>query len=121
MDKKTAFAYEHAPLPLPFNPAKLQGLSERLMVSHWENNYGGAVKALNTVRSRLVQALNDANTPPYVYNGLKREQLMRTNIQVPNRLMGISANNGNNKASKERDRHPVVVAPAQGWPEYPPQ
>ena len=46
---------------------------------------------------------------------------MRTNIQVPNRLMGISANNGNNKASQERDRHPVVVAPAQGWPEYPPQ
>ncbi len=48
------------------------------MQSHWENNYGGAVKALNAVRARLHTALQDAELPPYVYNGLKREHLMRT-------------------------------------------
>jgi superoxide dismutase, Fe-Mn family len=44
--------------------------------------YGGAVKALNTLRSRLPEALRDPNTPPYVYTGLKREQLLRTGSMV---------------------------------------
>jgi Fe-Mn family superoxide dismutase len=68
-------------LPLPFDPKSLKGLSEKLIQSHWENNYGGAVKALNVVRGRLQQAL-DADTPPYVYTGLKREQLLRTGSVV---------------------------------------
>ena len=42
-----AFRGVHQPRPLPFDPAKLKGLSEKLIRSHWENNYGGAVKALN--------------------------------------------------------------------------
>jgi superoxide dismutase, Fe-Mn family len=81
-----AFQYQHHPVPLPFDATALKGLSEKLIVSHWENNYGGAVKALNTVRGRLTQALNDANTPPYVYNGLKREQLFRTGSVVLHEL-----------------------------------
>lgn len=82
----TAFGYQHSAVPLPFDAKTLKGLSERLIQSHWENNYGGAVKALNTIRGRLAQALNDANTPPYVYNGLKREQLMRTGSVVLHEL-----------------------------------
>lgn len=78
----TAFAYQHAPLPLPFDVKTLKGLSDKLLQSHWENNYGGAVKALNTLRNRLAQALSDASTPPYVYTGLKREQLLRTGSVV---------------------------------------
>ena len=35
--------------PLSCNPAKLKGLSEKLIVSHYENNYGGAVKRLNAM------------------------------------------------------------------------
>jgi Fe-Mn family superoxide dismutase len=77
-----AFDDAHAPAPLPFDPRRLKGLSERLVQSHWENNYGGAVKALNTLRARLAQALSDSNTPPYVYTGLKREQLLRTGSVV---------------------------------------
>ena len=48
-----AFRGEHQPRPLAFDPAKLKGLSEKLMRSHWENNYGGAVRALNAVEQRL--------------------------------------------------------------------
>jgi superoxide dismutase, Fe-Mn family len=81
-----AFQYQHTAVPLPFEPKALKGLSEKLIQSHWENNYGGSVKALNTVRGRLTQALNDANTPPYVYNGLKREQLFRTGSVVLHEL-----------------------------------
>ena len=77
-----AFDAQHAPAPLPFDPKSLHGLSEKLVQSHWENNYGGAVKALNALRGRLAQALNDPNTPPYVYTGLKREQLLRTGSVV---------------------------------------
>ena len=76
------FADEHSPAPLPFDPKTLNGLSAKLVQSHWENNYGGAVKALNTLRGRLAQALADAGTPPYVYTGLKREQLIRTGSVV---------------------------------------
>jgi len=81
-----AFDYQHAVVPLPFDAKSLKGLSDRLIQSHWENNYGGAVKALNTLRSRLKQTLGDANTPPYVYNGLKREQLIRTGSVVLHEL-----------------------------------
>ena len=86
--------------PLSFEPTKLKGLSEKLMVSHWENNYGGAVKALNTVRLRLVQSLNDTNTPPYVYNGLKREQLLRTGSVVLHELYFASWIKAQKKISK---------------------
>jgi superoxide dismutase, Fe-Mn family len=74
----SAFGYQHVPPPLPFDPSALRGLSERLIRSHWENNYGGAVKALNAVRGRLAEAATESTTPPYAYNGLKREQLIRT-------------------------------------------
>ena len=83
---KSAFDYQHSPLPLPFDTKNLKGISEKLIQSHWENNYSGAVKALNLVRGRLTQALGDANTPPYVYGGLKREQLIRTGSVVLHEL-----------------------------------
>jgi Fe-Mn family superoxide dismutase len=66
------------PLPLPFDAKSLKGLSERLIQSHWENNYVGAVKALNAIRGRLADGAADAALPPYIYNGLKREQLLRS-------------------------------------------
>lgn len=77
-----AFDLVLAPKPLPFDPKSLHGISEKLIVSHWENNYTGAVKALNAIRGRLAAAAADASTPPYVYTGLKREQLLRTGSVV---------------------------------------
>lgn len=70
------------PKPLAFNPAKLKGLSERLIRSHWENNYGGSVKALAVTRQHLAAALATPNLPPYLYNELKREHLLRTGSVV---------------------------------------
>jgi Fe-Mn family superoxide dismutase len=95
-----AFEYQHAPVPLPFDAKSLKGISEKLIQSHWENNYGGAIKALNTLRGRLTQALNDANTPPYVYNGLKREQLIRTGSVVLHELYFANLG-GDGKASAD--------------------
>ncbi len=73
-----AFAGAHQPKPLRFDPAKLDGLSERLIKSHWENNYIGSVKTLNMIEGRLAAALADPDLPPVVYGGLKREELHRT-------------------------------------------
>jgi superoxide dismutase, Fe-Mn family len=77
-----AFRGQHQPRPLPFDPTKLSGLSEKLLRSHWENNYGGAVKALNAVELRLAAMMNDKDLPAYVYGDLKREELLRTGSVV---------------------------------------
>jgi Fe-Mn family superoxide dismutase len=77
-----AFAGRHEPRPLPFDPKKLTGLSEKLVRSHWENNYGGAVKALNAVEERLAALLGDKDLPTWVYGDLKREELVRTGSVV---------------------------------------
>lgn len=77
-----AFAPVHQPKPLTFDPARLDGLSEKLIRSHWENNYGGSVKALNAVRQKLEQTLADKDAPPFLYDDFKREHLMRTGSVV---------------------------------------
>ena len=68
MTTSPAFQSQDALKPLPFDPSKLTGLSERMIRSHWENNYGGSVKALAAVKARLVQAAGDKDLPPYIYN-----------------------------------------------------
>jgi Fe-Mn family superoxide dismutase len=77
-----AFRGQHAPKPLPFDPAKRKGLSEKLIRSHWENNYSGAVKALNAIEQRMDALLSDKDLPAYVYGDLKREELVRTGSVV---------------------------------------
>ena len=73
-----AFQASDSARPLPFDPAKLNGLSERMVRSHWENNYTGSVKALAVVKKRLAEAQSDKDLPAYIYNDLKREHLLRT-------------------------------------------
>ncbi|KJV05645.1 superoxide dismutase [Methylocucumis oryzae] len=82
----SAFSSIHERQALPFNPSKLDGLSEKLILSHWENNYGGSVKALNTVKQKLLAMQQDANLPAFIYNDLKREHLMRTGSVVLHEL-----------------------------------
>jgi len=77
-----AFRGQHLPKPLAVDPAKLKGLSEKLIRSHWENNYSGAVKALNAVELRLDAMMKDKDLPAYVYGDLKREELVRTGSVV---------------------------------------
>lgn len=61
--------------PIPCRPWTLNGLSDRLIVSHYENNYGAAVRTLNAVRSELA-ALDPAGAPGYRIRALKREELI---------------------------------------------
>ena len=67
--------------PLSCDPAKLNGLSEKLIVSHWENNYGGAVKRLNAIEQKLAE-LNWAAAPVFEINGLKREEMIASGSMI---------------------------------------
>lgn len=77
-----AFAGQHQIKPLPFDPAKLKGISEKLIRSHWENNYSGALRALNAVEQRLAAMAADKDLPAYVYGDVKREEALRTGSVV---------------------------------------
>src|SRR5690349_22026787 len=71
--------------PLSCDPSRVRGMSERLIVSHYENNYCGAVKRLNLIREQLA-GLDPATAPGYLLNGLKREELVATNSMVLHEL-----------------------------------
>ena len=60
--------------PIAVRPWTLNGISERMIVSHYENNYGGAVRTLNAVRREL--GALDAGAPAYPLRALKREELV---------------------------------------------
>ena len=60
--------------PIPCKPWTLNGLSDRLIVSHYEDTYGAAVRTLNAIRDRLA-TLDLAAAPGYDIRELKREEL----------------------------------------------
>jgi superoxide dismutase, Fe-Mn family len=71
--------------PIGCDPQHIKGMSEKLIVSHYENNYGGAVKRLNLIVEQ--QAGLDLNTAPgFVINGFKREELIATNSMILHEL-----------------------------------
>src|SRR5260370_23916705 len=67
--------------PLSCDPHRVRGMSERMIVSHYENNYGGAVKRLNLIDEKLAE-LDYESAPAFLVNGLKREQLVATNSMI---------------------------------------
>ena len=78
---------------LPFNPASLPGLSEKLLQSHHQNNYGGAVRRLNAIRAQLA-ATPASGLSGFALNGLKREELIATNSMLLHELYFASLGGG---------------------------
>lgn len=72
-------AYE--PKPLGLDPASIKGLSEKIITSHYDNNYKGAVTRLNGINAELGK-LDIATASGFVVNGLKREQLIAANSMI---------------------------------------
>ncbi len=70
--------------PLPFNPAKLKGISEKLIVSHHDKNYAGAVKRLSSIQTKIAALPQDA--PPFMMGSLKREELVAMNSMILHEL-----------------------------------
>ena len=71
--------------PIHCRPWTLNGLSLKLIESHYENNYGGALRRLNAISASL-EALDFATAPTSVVNGLKREELVALNSTLLHEL-----------------------------------
>ena len=71
----------YEPKPLSLDPKSINGISEKVLVSHYENNYVGAVKRLNAIAMQLAD-LDFAKAPNFVVNGLKREELIAANSMI---------------------------------------
>jgi Fe-Mn family superoxide dismutase len=104
----------HPIMPLPFKPPRLDGLSERLLASHYENNYGGAVRRLNAIERRLDE-IDWGTAPVFDINGLKREELVAANSAILHEIYfdglgGSGDATGDLAAALERDFGSVA-----GW------
>lgn len=66
-------------------PWTLSYLSVTLIESHYENNYGGALRRLNAITDEL-ESLDFATTPGHVLNALKREELVALNSTLLHEL-----------------------------------
>ena len=71
----------YQPKPLSIDPKSISGISEKVIVSHYENNYVGAVKRLNTIGEQLA-TLDFSKAPNFLINGLKREELIAANSMI---------------------------------------
>jgi Fe-Mn family superoxide dismutase len=84
-DAPAAATTAFSPVALPFDPGSITGLSAKLLTSHHENNYAGAVKRLNQIEA-AVAALDPATAPGFTVNGLKREELIAWNSMILHEL-----------------------------------
>jgi Fe-Mn family superoxide dismutase len=67
-------------VPLPFRPDALRGISEKMIVSHHRNNYGGAVRNLAAARRELAGLGKDA--PGFVVAALRDRELTFANSKT---------------------------------------
>ena len=104
-----AFLGKHPVKPLPFDPKKLPGLSEKLLVSHHDNNYAGAVRNLNGVETELSKV--GADTPGYVVAGLEAAKLKFTNSMILHELYFGNLGGDGHAAGSQIER---VLAQAYG-------
>ena len=80
-NQQTGIKMSYLAKPMPFDPKSIAGISEKVLVSHYENNYVGAVKRLNAIGTQLAE-LDFARAPNFVINGLKREELVAANSMI---------------------------------------
>src|SRR5882757_10782324 len=71
--------------PLFCRPWTLNGISPRLIESHYENNYGGALNRLNELTEEL-ESLDPTTTPAHVLSRLKRDESTALNSTLLHEL-----------------------------------
>lgn len=84
--------------PIHCRPWTLNALSFKLIESHYENNYGGALRRLNAITEKL-ESIDFEKTPNYVINGLKREELVALNSTLLHELYFASLGGEGGKPS----------------------
>jgi Fe-Mn family superoxide dismutase len=84
------------PRPLPFDATKIPGLSEKILTSHHDNNYVGAVNRIGAIQGELAK-LDMATAPGFMLNGLKREELLAINSMILHEIYFGSLGKGGSK------------------------
>ena len=80
--------------PLYCRPWTLNGISARLIESHYENNYGGALNRLNAI-SEEIERLDLGSAPNPSLARLKRDEIVALNSTLLHELyFAISAATG---------------------------
>ena len=72
--------------PLSCDPSRISGMSERMIVSHYENNYGGAVKRLNLIEEKLAE-LDYATAPGFLHQRPEARAAHRDEFDDPARAV----------------------------------
>lgn len=93
----------YTPKPLPFDPKTIPGLSEKLLVSHHDNNYAGAVKRFGDIETQLRQT-DFATAPGFLINGLKREELIALNSMILHEVYFAGLGKGGSKPGADLAR-----------------
>lgn len=101
------------PIPLPFDAAKLPGLSEKLLRSHHEKNYTGAVNKLNAARHQLAALPPDA--PGFVLGGLARSELAFKHSAALHELYFGNLTGGGSQGSVTRELLADHFGGAAAW------
>src|SRR6202023_2546901 len=71
--------------PLFCRPWTLNGITPRLIESHYENNYGGALNRLNAI-SEEIERLDLGNAPNPSLARLKRDEIVALNSTLLHEL-----------------------------------
>ena len=95
--------------PLSLDPKAIKGISEKVLVSHYENNYVGAVKRLTAISTQLAE-LDFAKAPNFIVNGLKREELIAANSMILHEIYFDSLGGGGALCRCLHGGHPVANA-----------
>ena len=91
--------------PLFCRPWTLNGMSPRLIESHYENNYGAALNRLNAV-TRELETLDVKTTPAQVFSRLSREQTSLPNSTLLHELYFASlGGDGRTRRRHDCERH----------------
>src|SRR3954463_3696345 len=83
ISRNLAMRYHLAPLFC--RPWTLNGMTPRLIESHYENNYGAALTRLNAITKEL-ETLDPGTTSPDVISRLKRDQFTELNSTLLHEL-----------------------------------
>ena len=98
-----ALSTVYTPKPLPFDPKAIPGLSEKLLVSHHDNNYAGAAKRFGDIEAQLRQT-DFATAPGFLINGLKREELIALNSMILHEVYFAGLGKGGSKPGADLAR-----------------
>jgi Fe-Mn family superoxide dismutase len=104
----------YAIAPIACRPWLLNGLSDRLIVSHYENNYGGAVRRLNAIVEKL-ESLDFDAAPGFVVKGLKQEELVAMNSMILHELYFASLGGDGKPAESMREALAQSFGSAARW------